>query len=52
MRGFLSKAKDSVRIRPLRRKYLQEELTIIREIHEEAWADNWGFLPFTDAGIC
>jgi len=46
---FLNKAKGSVRIRPLRRKHLQEELAIIREIYEEAWAENWGFLPFTDA---
>jgi hypothetical protein len=46
---FLNKAKDSVRIRPLRRKHLQEELAIIKEIYEEAWAENWGFLPFTDA---
>lgn len=46
---FLNKAKGSVRIRPLRRKHLQEELTIIKEIYEEAWAENWGFLPFTDA---
>ncbi len=46
---FLNKAKGSVWIRPLRRKYLQEELAIIREIYEEAWAENWGFLPFTDA---
>ena len=46
---FLNKAKDAVRIRPLRRKCLQEELAIIKEIYEEAWAENWGFLPFTDA---
>jgi len=46
---FLQKAKDSVRIRPLRRKHLQEELAIIKEIYEEAWAENWGFLPFTNA---
>ena len=46
---FLNKAKDSVIIRPLRRKQLQEELVIIKEIYEEAWADNWGFVPFTDA---
>ena len=46
---FLSKAKGSVRIRPLRRKHLQEELTIIKEIYEEAWSENWGFLPFTNA---
>jgi len=46
---FLNKAKDSVRIRPLRRELFQEELGIIKEIYEEAWAENWGFLPFTDA---
>jgi len=47
--AFLNKAQKSVRIRPLRRKHLQEELAIIKEIFEEAWAENWGFLPFTDA---
>ncbi len=46
---FLQKAKDSVKIRPLRREHLKEELGIIKEIFEEAWAENWGFLPFTDA---
>ncbi len=46
---FLNKAKDSVRIRPLRRGHLQEELSIIKEIFEEAWAENWGFVPFTKA---
>ncbi len=46
---FLKKAKESVKIRPLRRKHLQEELAIIKEIYEEAWAENWGFLPFTEA---
>jgi len=46
---FLKKAKDSMRIRPLRRKYLKEDLAIIKDIFEEAWSENWGFLPFTDA---
>ena len=46
---FLSKAKESVRIRPLRRKQFAEELAIIKEIYEEAWAENWGFVPFTEA---
>ena len=49
VKRFLQKAKDSVRIRPLRRKHLQEELVIIKEIYEEAWAQNWGFVPFTHA---
>jgi len=46
---FLQKAKDSVRIRPLRRKHFREELELIKEIYEEAWSENWGFLPFTEA---
>lgn len=47
--GFLKKAKGSMQIRPLRRKRLHEDLQIIKEIFEEAWADNWGFLPFTES---
>ena len=46
---FLNKAKESVQIRPLRRKHFQEELAIIKDIYEEAWAENWGFVPFTEA---
>jgi hypothetical protein len=40
---------EDVRVRPLRRARLREELTILREIFEDAWADNWGFVPFTAA---
>src|SRR5690606_19476769 len=46
---FLKKAKASMRIRSLRRAHLEEDLAIIKEIYEEAWSDNWGFVPFTDA---
>ncbi len=46
---FLKKAEGKVAIRSLRRKQLQQELAIIKEIFEEAWAENWGFVPFTDA---
>ncbi len=47
--AFLRKAKGLVKIRPLRRNHLKEELKIIKGIYEEAWAENWGFVPFTDA---
>ncbi len=46
---LLQKAKKTLRFRPLRRKYLKEEMGIIKDIFEEAWSGNWGFLPFTDA---
>ncbi len=45
---FLNKAKGSMRIRPMRRSHFREDLNIIKEIFEEAWSENWGFLPFTD----
>ena len=47
--GFLKKAKGSMHIRSLRRDKFQEDLSIIKDIFEEAWSDNWGFLPFTEA---
>jgi hypothetical protein len=48
MRAAVAKLKD-VRVRPLRRRHLREELGILRAIFEDAWADNWGFVPFTPA---
>lgn len=45
---FLHKAKGSMRIRPLRRSQFKEDLALIKEIFEDAWSENWGFLPFTE----
>ncbi len=38
---------ERIRIRTMRRNRFQEELEIIRSIFEDAWAENWGFIPFT-----
>jgi GNAT superfamily N-acetyltransferase len=38
-----------VMIRPLRRKELKQELEILRDIFNDAWYNNWGFVPFTEA---
>jgi len=38
-----------VKVRMLRRDHFAEELEIIRDIFEDAWAENWGFIPFTPA---
>jgi hypothetical protein len=48
MRAAIAKLED-VRVRPLRRSRLREDLGILRDIFEDAWADNWGFVPFTAA---
>jgi len=35
--------------RPIDMRRLRDEVNRIVEIYNEAWADNWGFLPLTDA---
>lgn len=36
-------------IRPLDRSRKKEELAAIRDVFNDAWSDNWSFVPFTDA---
>jgi len=38
-----------VKVRALQRDRFHEELEIIRDIFEDAWSQNWGFVPFTPA---
>jgi hypothetical protein len=40
---------DRVKVRPMRRDHFDEDLQIIRDIFEDAWSENWGFIPFTKA---
>ena len=39
--------KYQVKIRPVNLKNFNEELEIVREIYNDAWAPNWGFVPMT-----
>lgn len=48
MEAVLAKASGIARIRPLRRSQWKEELQILRDIFEDAWSTNWGFVPFTE----
>jgi hypothetical protein len=38
-------------IRPLSKRHLDRDLSIIMDIFNDAWADNWGFVPLTQAEI-
>lgn len=38
-------------IRPLNRANLQEDLDLILDIFNDAWDDNWGFVPMTPSEI-
>jgi hypothetical protein len=42
-------AARQVKVRCLRRKQLKQELEILRDIFNDAWFNNWGFVPFTEA---
>jgi hypothetical protein len=45
-------AKDpSVRIRTADMKNLERDVRILMEIFNETWADNWGFVPMTEAEL-
>ena len=47
MQRLLDKFGGSVRLRALNRKNFRQELETLRDIFNDAWANNWGFVPFT-----
>jgi hypothetical protein len=49
MLKLAERAAREVRMRALRRRDLAAELEILRDIFNDAWAGNWGFVPFTRA---
>ncbi len=38
-------------VRPLNKKNMASEIDIIMDIFNDAWADNWNFVPFTRAEV-
>ncbi|MEO5755173.1 MAG: GNAT family N-acetyltransferase [Chthoniobacterales bacterium] len=42
------KKRHSVTIRPGNLKEIEAESARLREVYNEAWKDNWGFVPFTE----
>ncbi len=49
MAKLVAAAQKRVHVRPLDRKRFDAEIALLRDIFNDAWAENWGFLPFTDA---
>jgi hypothetical protein len=47
VRKITVKVKNRVLTRDLRKSQFLEELQIIRDIFNDAWSQNWGFVPFT-----
>jgi len=42
---------NEITVRPLNMKELDSELALIIDIFNDAWCDNWGFVPLTPAEI-
>jgi GNAT superfamily N-acetyltransferase len=51
--GMLSKvhATGDLEVRPLSKKNLNRDLAILIDIFNDAWSENWGFTPFSEAEI-
>jgi hypothetical protein len=49
--GRLVKKEPKLRVRPINLRRFDEELKIVKEIYNQAWSRNWGFVPLTEAEI-
>jgi hypothetical protein len=47
----LMKKDPELSVRPIQLKHFAEELKLVKEIYNQAWGKNWGFVPMTDAEI-
>ena len=49
MERLAARVSDRVSVRSLRRKELKQEAEIMRGIFNDAWENNWGFVPWAQA---
>jgi hypothetical protein len=49
MQSLTKRAQKKVTIRSLDKSRFDQDLKIIEDIFNDAWSDNWGFIPFTEA---
>jgi len=49
MEKLAARASRTVSIRPLDRRNKAADFEAMRDIFNDAWSDNWGFVPFTEA---
>jgi len=49
MQAIVKRTRKRVTIRSFRKSNFDEDLKIIEDIFNDAWSQNWGFIPFTEA---
>jgi hypothetical protein len=48
LQSIVKRVKKQVKIRSLQKSNYYEDMKIIADIFNDAWSENWGFLPFTE----
>ena len=48
MQRLLKRYRHRVILRDLNKKRVQQELKLVLDIFNDAWTNNWGFIPFTE----
>jgi GNAT superfamily N-acetyltransferase len=49
MQLIAARTAERITVRPLQRSNFKHDISILQDIFNDAWSDNWGYLPFTDA---
>lgn len=47
----LLKKEPRFQVRPINLRRFDEELNVVKEVYNQAWSRNWGFVPLTDLEI-
>lgn len=47
MLDLVDRSAERVKVRPLERKNMAADFELMRDIFNDAWRDNWNFVPFT-----
>lgn len=47
MKMIIKRFSSQIKLRTLRRDQFDTEMEMLRDIFNDAWSDNWGFIPFT-----
>ncbi|WP_297834278.1 N-acetyltransferase [Pseudomonas sp.] len=48
LKAMMARERARIQIRPLDRSRFEAEMQTLRDIFNDAWAKNWGFVPFTE----
>lgn len=47
MQMLINRFSAKIKLRTLRRDQFDQEMEVLRDIFNDAWSENWGFIPFT-----